>query len=183
MHVCPDYLAIGSNADHIRIPMGALTAQRLADRFDCVLPTKNLVDLIWQQATVKIAPRPLPAGPQMMSNDYYRRHADIVDAQLVGKPVGALTAGHKKDVICSALIAAHPGRVIIYGWHQLNGVPIQGRVWVHESTYADYSHGIRLVSKFMTVDGHERLVEDVLKDPNLCGLLSDEGAVTHPEYP
>ena len=51
--------------------------------------TPVLVDAIWQQAAVRIAPHPLPPGPQMMSNDYYRRHADMVDGQLAGKPPGA----------------------------------------------------------------------------------------------
>jgi hypothetical protein len=184
-HVMPDYLAIGSNQDFVRIPMDPLTAQRLAERFGATLPTRRMVDQVYQQATVKLTPSPLPAGPQMMSNDYYRRHEDAVERQRQGlqAPLGELTAGDKKDVIISNAIAQHPGKVIIYGWHQPNGKPIQPLSWIHENTYADYSHGIRLVAGTMTVDGREVPVADVLADPQLAGLLSDEGPIARPAYP
>lgn len=182
LHVLPDYLAIGSNADNVRIPMGSPSAQKVADAFDCVLPTSKVVDLIWKAATVKLTPKPLPPTAAMITNAWFRQHADAVDAQLVGKPSGVLTAGHKKDVISSNLIALHPGHVVIYGWHQSNGVPIQGRQWIHEETYADYSHGVRLVSRSMELDGQTVLVEDVLKDGKLASLLSDEGPIVQPRY-
>ena len=38
----------------------------------------------------------------------------------------------------------------------------------------DYSHGIRLVSQAVTVDGAPNTVSNVLTDPNLAALLSDE---------
>jgi hypothetical protein len=37
-----------------------------------------------------------------------------------------------------------------------------------------------LISRIVKVDGHEMLIEDVLKDPKLSVLLSDEGPVTDP---
>ena len=48
--VSNDYL----QAQGIRVPLWPSTAQRVADRFGAMLPTKKLVDLIWQNATVKI---------------------------------------------------------------------------------------------------------------------------------
>ena len=48
---------------------------------------------------------------------------------------------------------------------------------VHAAWYADYSHGIRLVSDTIFVDGQARSVFDVLEDPAQVGLLSDEGVV------
>jgi hypothetical protein len=184
-HVMPDYLAIGSNQDFVRIPMDPLTAQRLAERFGATLPTRHMVDQVYQQAAVKLTPSPLPAGPQMMSNDYYRRHEEAVERQRQGlqAPLGELTAGDKKDVVISNAIAQHPGKVIIYGWHQPNGKPIQPLSWIHEETYADYSHGIRLVAGTMTVDGRELPVAEVLADPQLSRLLSDEGPIARPAYP
>ncbi|MDB5095944.1 MAG: hypothetical protein JWM80_365 [Cyanobacteria bacterium RYN_339] len=184
-HVMPDYLAVGSNQDFVRMPMDPITAQRLAERFGCTLPTRKMVDDVYHQATVKLTPSPLPAGPQMMSNDYYRRHQEAVERQRQGlqAPLGELTAGDKKDLIISNAIGQHPGKVIIYGWHQPNGKPIQPLSWIHEASYADYSHGARLVSGTMTVDGREVPVADVLADPQLSRLLSDEGAIKHPGYP
>ena len=52
----------------------------------------------------------------------------------------------------------------------------------HVDWYVDYSHGIRLVRQQMTVEGVEMSVADVLADPDLHVLLSDEGVVTNPRY-
>jgi hypothetical protein len=41
----------------------------------------------------------------------------------------------------------------------------------------DYSHGIRLVKREMMIDGKRVDFEAVLKDPNLCGAISDEGVI------
>ena len=71
-----------------------------------------------------------------------------------------------------------PRRVAIYGWRKLDGTPIQPLTTVHWDGYVDYSHGVRLVSRRMTVDGKERTVEEVLGDRRLCVLLSDEGPIT-----
>ena len=39
--VMPDYLAVGSDADFVRVPMSPLTAQRIADIFGCALPMQD----------------------------------------------------------------------------------------------------------------------------------------------
>jgi hypothetical protein len=173
----PDYLAIGTDADFVRIPMNPLTAQRVADAWGgWILPTRKMVDATWRAATVRLAPQPLPPGPQMMSNDYFARHQAKVEQQRAGKPLGALTAGDKKDVVLTSKLLALPGRVAIYGWHYQSGTPIQPLSLVHEVTYADYSHGVRLVWPYCLVRGGEVwAVEDVLKDATLHRSLSDEG--------
>jgi hypothetical protein len=48
--------------------------------------------------------------------------------------------------------------------------------------YVDYSHGVRLVKRTATLDGKQKDVMEILRDANLCVLLSDEGALTHPGY-
>jgi hypothetical protein len=181
--VLPDYLAIGSDSDFVRIPMAAPTAQRVADAWGASLPTRKMVDLIWRSAQVKVAPSPMTPGPQMMSNAYYLEHQRRVEAQLVGKPRGVLTAGHKKDLVITNLLRAHPDRVAIYGWHQLNGQAIQPLSTVHEAGYADYSHGVRLVDREVVLDGRAVQLADVLRDPALASLLSDEGAIASPRLP
>ncbi|MGC4121194.1 MAG: peptidoglycan-binding domain-containing protein [Myxococcales bacterium] len=185
VRVMPDYLAIGSNDDFVRIPMSPLTAQRIADQYGCSLPTTKIVDDIWKQAEVQLTPNPMRAGPQMMSNDYYLRHQQAVERQFdaAGGAPGALTAGHKKDVVISNRLAAHPDRVAIYGWQQAGGKNIQPLSTVHENTYADYSHGIRMVSSTMVVDGVERPLEEILRDPVLCKLVSSEGVIRNPRQP
>lgn len=185
LRVMPDYLAIGSDEDFVRIPMDPKTAQKIADQTGTSLPTTKMVDDIYKQADTKLTPQPLPAGAQMMSNDYYQRHNDLVEQQIAGRGAehGQLTAGHQKDVVISNRLNQHPDRVAIYGWHQPNGKPIQGLSTVHENTYADYSHGVRLVGGTMLVDGQERPVSEVLADPALAGLVSNEGAIRNPRVP
>jgi len=83
--------------------------------------------------------------------------------------------GHKKDIVITPRLAERAGRVAIYGWHRAEGVPIQPLSTVHEARYADYSHGVRLVSDTVFIGAARRPVFDVLEDPYLCRLLSDEG--------
>jgi peptidoglycan hydrolase-like protein with peptidoglycan-binding domain len=178
VRVMPDYLAIGSNEDFVRIPMDANTAQHIADRTGTVLPTRKLVDEVYRQADVRLTAQPLPAGAQMMSTDYYARHNALVQAN--NPPQGALVAGHKKDVVMTNLLDRNPDRVAIYGFNKADGRPWQPLSTIHEETYADYSHGARLVGGTMLVDGVERPIAEVLRDPQLAALISDEGVIRNP---
>jgi hypothetical protein len=90
-----------------------------------------------------------------------------------------LVSGHKKDVVVTNLLTGNPDRIAIYGWQRLNGAPIQPLSTVHGACYADYSHGIRLVSETVLVNGEARSVYDVLQDPVLSRLLSDEGPIAN----
>jgi hypothetical protein len=83
--------------------------------------------------------------------------------------------GHKKDVVLTKQLAAKPKSVAIFGWHQANGKPIQPVYLGHENTYADYSHGIRMVSRECLLDDQPDDLGRVLMDANLCGVVSSEG--------
>ena len=78
-------------------------------------------------------------------------------------------------MIYSNLHSGVPKPVVIYGWHYTSGSPIQPLYNGHEETYADYSHGIRLVQNAITVDGGPNTITNVLTNPSLVALLSDEG--------
>jgi hypothetical protein len=175
----PDYLSIGSNKDFIRIPMGLHAATAIADQFGFILPTKKIVDAIFSQSAFTLKPAPLPAGAQMTSTAYYLTHNKMVRDQrlALGYPLGELISGHKKDVVMTNRLAAKQGKVAIYGWHRPSGVPIQPLSTVHGSHYADYSHGIRLISATALLDGQPCSIWTILEDPALAGVLSDEGAV------
>jgi|SRR5579872_2221210 len=179
--VVPDYLAIGSDRDFLRIPMNLETATALVDRLGFVLPTRKMVDAIYNQSAFHFFPQPLPAGPEMRSTAYYQTHNQLIEQQAHsrGIPTGPLVSGDKKDVVLSNLLARIPGRIAIYGWQLLTGRPIQPLSTVHGACYADYSHGIRLVSTTALVDGQVRSVSEVLKDPSLAKVLSDEGPINN----
>jgi hypothetical protein len=177
--VMPDYLAIGSDADFLRIPMNLETATAVAARFGFVLPTKKIVDAIYRQSAYHFVPEPLPAGSEMRSTAYYRTHNAMIDQQARNRdiPVGSLVSGDKKDVVITNLLARMPGRIAIYGWHRPDGAPIQPLSTVHGACYADYSHGIRLVSEMALEDGTFRSVRDILQDSVMANALSDEGTI------
>jgi hypothetical protein len=165
------------------MPMTPSIAQPIADAFACLLPTRKMVDQIYAQATVKLAPSPIsPLTTDIARATTYYRHHERVEEQRAGQPLGALIGGIKKDVVITPLLASNPGKVAIYGWHQLNGQPIQPLYLGHVEWYVDYSHGIRLVRSTMIVDGAEMSVADVLADAELHVLISDEGVVTNPSY-
>jgi hypothetical protein len=183
-YVTPDYFAIGSDTDYFLTPMTPLLAQRLADRLDCSLPTRKMVNQIWTNAAVKLTPSTIPADPDMITVPYFAQHNAAVrtqrNATTNAHPLGALVGGDKKDVIISARIYtnfASPSitkTVVIYGWHYTSGSPIQPVYNGHEETYADYSHGIRFVQMNLTVDGGTNTVTNVLTSAALCSLLSDD---------
>jgi len=177
--VMPDYLAIGSDRDFLRIPMNLYTAVAIAGRFGFVLPTKKIVDAIFRQSSFHFTPEPMPAGPQMRSTPYYVKHNRKIKEQglALGCPLEVLVSGHKKDVVLTNRLALNKGKIAIYGWHHLSGIPVQPLTTVHHAGYADYSHGIRLVGSTILVDGEPRSIYEVLEDPKLSGILSDEGPI------
>lgn len=179
----PDYLAIGSNDDYALMPMTPLTAQKIADATGSSLPTRKLVNDIYSAAEVKLTPSPKKPGAIMMTTGYFNEHNETVRQQraAAGAQNGQLIAGHKKDVVLSNLLDQKAHRVAIYGWHQPNGKAIQPLSTIHEDTYTDYSHGIRLIAGTVRVDGVERPLAAVLNDQNLAPLLSDEGPIHSPK--
>lgn len=177
--VMPDYLAIGSGDDFVRMPMSLRSATAIARALGFVLPTPKIVDAIHEQAAYDFRPEPMRPGPQMSRPDYFLLHQARIRAQRLrnGVPIGSLLAGHKKDVVLTNRLDLYPGRVAIYGWQRRDGRPIQPLSTVHGAGYADYSHGIRLVSQVVTVDGKPSSIYAVLSDARRAGLLSGEGPI------
>ncbi len=186
--VMPDYLAIGADSNYCRIPMGPITAQKAADFFGACMPTRKLVDDIYQNAEIKLAPVTYaPVGNNNETVQKFVEHNTAIEGQLVsaGALPGQLIGGTKKDVVLSNKIIdpARPNHVVIYGWHQLNGDPIQPLTNIHVDWYVDYSHGIRLLDSEISVDGSLQTIQNILKDAVLYKILSDEsGVMSQPTY-
>jgi hypothetical protein len=178
--VMPDYLAIGSDDDFVRMPMNPYSAQLFCDAFGFVLPTRKMVNDIWAAAPVHVEPRPLTQDRDAPLT--FLQHHRIIEEQLAGKGRGAFVAGIKKDVVVTNKLLGKANRVAIYGWHYLNGEPIQPVYAGHVDWYVDYSHGIRPVRRWMLVDGARQSFEAVLADPTRRHLLSDEGTLSVLRY-
>ena len=179
--VLPDYLALGSDSDFVFVPLGLGAALDVARRFGFDLPTPKLVDAIYEESLVKLQPLPLPASAEMRSTAYFVYHSELISRERAARaaPLGELTAGDKKDLVLTSLLWQVPGRVAIYGWHRANDHPIQPLSIVHGARYADYSHGVRLVSRAVYVDGVKRSLEEVLAEPSLARQLTREGTLPH----
>ena len=170
--VSPDYVSIGTNDNWARLPLTPMAAQALADSLHCFLPTRKMVNDIYPQATVKLQPMPMFAYRDSRETLY--QHHLMIERQRQGKK--GLVAGIKKDVVISDKLTRSDKKepVAIYGWHLLNGQPIQPLYTGHVNWYVDYSHGIRLVQRTVVVDGKKMDYADVMKEPVLRKLLSDE---------
>ncbi len=186
--VAPDYLLIGNDEDFFYTPTTPMLAQKIANLSKAMLPTKKMVDDIYANSLIKLEPRPIPPSKLMTTVPVFIAHNNIVIKQLDSLKKrhlqSELTAGNKKDIIISNKIYGQPTpRVVIYGWHKLDGKAIQPVYNKHTNTWADYSHGVRLVLNDAILNGKKVRLADILKDPVLHVLLSDEGVIANATYP
>jgi hypothetical protein len=102
-----------------------------------------MVDQIYAAARVKLEPIPMYAYRD--STPTFWQHHLIIEGHRKGRK--GLIAGIKKDIVQTEKLKAYPNkdRVAIYGWHRLNGKPIQPLYLGHVWWYVDYSQGLRLV--------------------------------------
>jgi hypothetical protein len=189
--VLPDYFAIGSNEDFFYVPMTPILAQRVAVLLKCSLPTKKMVDTIYRNAAIKLVPKPIPPTPAMTTVPVFMVHNDTLKKQLLPYSIehskGMLTAGNKKDLIISNKIYTEKtDKVVIYGWHQLNGKPIQPVYNKHTNLWADYSHGIRFVLQKTILHlgkSNKKTTISKILTGNYSYLISDEGIIDKSFYP
>lgn len=178
-YVLPDYIAIGSDKDNVRVPMMPQTAQRIADKTGCSLPTRRMVDDIYANADQKIAFKPLHGS------DQYRTSGKAIgdhEQGYAGQGQGpGIRAGHKKDIF----IPAPDGKVGVYGGfdEKGNAVHPKFRTQAHGDFYVDYSHGARMVSQTVYVDGKATPLDQALRDPGIAPMLNDEGVMDRTRYP
>lgn len=178
--VLPDYISIGTSNDFVRMPMGPLAAQRIADSLHCILPTTFLVDRIAEVAQGHLNIFPFrPLGSRNSQPIVYQDSNNAINAlyDAKGYKFGQFISGLKKDVVLTYKILTLPGnenRVAIYGWHHPSGKAQQPLHVKHGNFYADYSHGIRMIYRTLKVDGKEYDAREVLESPQLYRLLSNE---------
>ncbi|HEY0680014.1 MAG TPA: hypothetical protein VGD17_17135 [Chitinophagaceae bacterium] len=180
-YVSPDYLSVGNSEDWARIPLTPMTAQKIADSFDCFLPTRKMVNDIYAQSVVKLEPVPLYAFRDSVI--IFWHHHLIIEGQRKNRR--GLISGIKKDVVISDKIIrdARTDRVAIYGWHKPDGKPIQPLYTGHVNWYVDYSHGIRLIYRKIKVNGKWMDYEEVFKNSVYRRLLCDEEVCDVTRYP
>jgi peptidoglycan hydrolase-like protein with peptidoglycan-binding domain len=177
--VSSDVLAVGDADDWVRVTLSHTTAQLAADYFGAVLPTTRIVDLISEQAAVRLSPCLQPADAAMATTSRMLRHHEAIEGKRQGRAGLVSTVG--KDWVVTNRLRGHPDRSANYGWHDPHAPG--GKLWqplglAHDRFHVDYSQTVRLVRRTMKVDGVERDLVDVLCDPELAGLVSDEGPIS-----
>lgn len=178
--VLPDYVAIGTNDDYVRMPMGPLAAQRIADALDCTLPTTYLVDRITEATEGHIDVFPFrPLGERNCQPIVFQDSNNAIKAlfKAHGYKFGQLISGLKKDIVLTyklMTLTDYKHNVAIYGWHYPNGRVLQPLYVRHLDYYVDYSHGVRLIYNKVKIDGVEYNIREILESPELYRLLSDE---------
>lgn len=188
-YVLADYLSVGSDTNFIRIPMTPQLAQKIASLFNCTLPTTKMVDDIYRIAPAKLSPRPISPSDSMTSVPVFLTHNRMINRQMDSLlqmfPKGTLMAGHKKDIVLTNQLLRKEGRsrVAIYGWHRPDRTPVQPLYIGHFDRWVDYSHGVRLVSNRVVLNGLSKQMIEIFQDPVLSNLVSHEGVVKLVNYP
>ncbi len=126
-------------------PIGIGDALKMAESEGVDLPTPNMIDIIWQCADLKISPQVRTfkrwTADEMNDPEVYSDHLAKIEKQISGRDF-ILLAGAFKDVV-----RGPDGRIGLYGWHRLNGKPIQPYFTGHNLQWRDYSQGLRLIKK------------------------------------
>lgn len=182
MWILTEYVTVGKDEDCVRMPMGPLAAQKIADALDCCLPTTYLVDRIYDAAEGRIDIFPFrPLRDRNMTSLVYHDSNNAIKAlyKAHGYRYGQLISGQKKDIVLTAYVEHNPAysrNVAIYGWQHPDGTLQQPLFVRHGNFYADYSHGVRLIWHTVKVDGKEYELRDLMRDKELYRLVSDEPA-------
>lgn len=173
--VSPDVLAIGTNDDFMRVRPWPSTAQWFANKHDLVMPTTRISDQVYDAAPFKFVPTPV--HPHSIATDSWFKSDDVIKNQGVLRgyfPGVGIAAGFMKDVVNGPNLDGK--KVAIYGWHDptrtiTGNNPIQPYSTIHEATFSDYSHGLRLVRRGAILDGTEIDLGKLMKDPELYPLV------------
>lgn len=175
--VFADALRVGG----VRVAVSDATAREVARLLGCRLTTPKIEDLIYQAAKHKAIP--IPFGEPRAAWATVKWHSAAIDAQLPSdRAPEAICATVGKSWCELATIKA--GRACNYGWH---GGPyakagavtpglkvVQGVGQAHNSAHWDYSQTLRLVSAVCEVEGVQRDLDTVLRDPDLGPLLAHD---------
>lgn len=188
--VCLDaaYVVL-DDGSRFRFQVSAKLAQLCADALDGSLITSKISDLTYQQTENKSSATTLQAGPDMVTTSKSKLWNSLVEKKRNGDEGFIRDCG--KAWILSNQLALRSNMAINYGFYDPKA-PYSGRrglkMWQtlgtrHDSAHTDYSQTLIIMSSTCEVDGCSMAVEEVMKSPVLCGLLSDEGVMKFTRQP
>ena len=157
----------------MRFDVTAEGAQRIADELHAILLTPRILQLIWEQADVRLEPCTLPADAKMASTARMIEHSKCVDDRIARRKGLIVNVG--KHWVLTNRIAEKKNLAANYGWFVKGRRPIQTVGTRHDTAHTDYSQVLRLAKPLIKVDGREVDIRRVGRSPDLWGLVSDEG--------
>ncbi len=193
LRVCPDYIALGSNSDYVRVPLSPNGLRRLTAAMGAELPTKKVVDIIDREAkshnglfdlvdAAMISRKtgmPLDKGTTyMLRPEFAWSSSQISDNEIRARKLAgfSLVSGQKKDVILHPVPLDAKNNLIQYRPNHPQGLDFRS----HPKDHTDYSLGARLVDPIVDVKitgppSRERRMNyrDIIMDKDLFRLLSD----------
>ena len=189
LYVLSDAFKLGEPSNYFRINVSHTGAQRIADILGLALPTTKISDLIHEQAAVIIKPCIQVPDAQMAHTHRMIRHSMYVTDYIMGREGLVSTVG--KDWVLTNSLMTNPSKGANYGWHSRSGgfrspgalKLLQPLGLVHNRHHVDYSQVLRLVHRRILVDGNDMLLEDVMQDQELSGLVSYEGVLRSTRHP
>lgn len=201
VEVMADVVSFGD----VRLCMSMVALQGIADAWNCLLLTAGISDAIWRAADIKFAPQPIdpnPGGAIPWMLYYADRVADVEQLALEAwlaesgwsgafKPKLLVTLGKDYTLDSRQTWPENRDDCCIYGWHWLNGSPIQskksGGSFIHPLRFYDYSQMGRLVRRNAWLDGEPVKLEDIYqKRPELVAYttaMTDPIPTRHPLVP
>lgn len=172
------------------------TAQKIADMLGASMLTSKVSDLMWQQAQTRLQPTNRPwVTDGSMGNTARMFEQSAYLEQRAGGSTG-ITGNEGKDWILTKRFWTGPDtpegtkssrhNSSNYGWYlsPSSTAVIQSNGMAHDKNHADYSQLLRFMQSTVIVDGSPMQMQQVLSDPVLSALVSDEGplpATRHPD--
>lgn len=186
LFVSPRHIELGVEGDSFLAPMWPETAQEAVNSLGAILPSRLIVDYIWEASgdnRIQIGP---PKGFVIPGIDMEKTPSWVEHNRIIQEKLGSsneLFVDGKKDVVVGPNLDG--SKVAIYSGpfnpkgklrEYSNGIPLhQPYSTIHGSKYSDYSHGIRAVSRQALIDDKTVDIVDLFTDPVLHTLVSDQG--------
>ncbi len=181
-YVCEDagHLEL-EDGKRFRPPVTAQVTQQCADLLQASMLTAKLMDARHLQAELKFDATLLPAGAQMLKTSYAKKYNDLLE-QKRNKRDGIFTDCGKAWILDNTL--AQSAGAVNYGfysstvlYHNSQGLKLWQNIGTrHNAMHQDYSQVLFLMKNECEVNGEKMAVNDVMMDPELCHIVTYNGA-------
>lgn len=207
--VAPDYFAVGTDDDPLRVPVRPETLQAIAEHYDAIIPSRRMIRDIEAAADTHIAFLDVKGAPHKIPLDKITTWEAVIAANDMANdalekegvsPGDGIVIGYKKAVVSAPdqdgshvyIVGGNCNLPGGKGCAKYHGVPayddkIQPPMNGHGVYWVDDSHGGVLVSTHgAKLDGKDvDLVDEVFMsdDPKIRELVNDHGVKFRPEFP